>query len=790
LNEALEGARVVPVDCSAVGEFLPQIVSGRLPEATADHVTRHLTTCPACAERVANARAGRRTPTDRVPIPPTVAARPSSEAALEAGSSEATIKYGSDLGTVEAEPGPGTAIGGYIIIDVVARGGMGIVYRANQTHMNRVVALKVLPRHALEDEELVLRFIREARAAAELNHPNVVRIYDIGRDAGWIWYSMEYVSDRSLKTLIQEHGRLSTRVALDAALGCARALEAAEAHAIVHRDVKPDNLLVTKDGQVKLADLGLVRRELAAGSAELTRQGDLLGTPSYMAPEQARDSRIADNRSDLWSLGATLYHALFGVPPFLARSPLETISRLLAEEVRYPPEMESLSRELRTTLRKLLEKDPRARFQTAREVVGALEHCRAEGGEKRRSSAARAVGQGSDHRRLAAAPRIRGSSGELPSARGLTRRRRVRKRNALLPLIVLGGAAGAAAPFLLAAHRAPADRPDEPAETRIDPPAFVASSRSSDAKSGAVQRPPGREEPPPPEPPAPFPTPSLPTKQEAPADEGARHALYERLRACDDLAALEEGLGRVRALADHDPAAALVARELEARLDLMKEQREELHVEATLWTALEPIRRPEPAFALAREECAAQVAPLDTLVATELHEALEQAEDLIDRARRGLEIGGPEKFELRNGQVRTGRFTLKEGVANGPEPFLFPHACTVEAIDTLAHRERGKHDLRQAEGAWALLENDLHEAHVRLGGPWGASEPLAFGRLLSVLARRERHARLPGLVLADLLWAGGQHAAAVQLYQKALAGSDVLEEEERQRAAERSPSGR
>jgi len=221
------------VDCSALGGMLPQIVTGRLSPAASERLREHLRGCPRCTERVERARHGSKTPTDRVAtFEPTTSVRisdaeiPKTVASLSPGG---TMKYGSDTGRVEEDPGPGFAIGGYVIIDEIARGGMGIVYRANQTHMNRVVALKVLPRHALEDEELVLRFIREARAAAELNHPNVVRIYDIGRDAGWIWYSMEYVNGRSLKAVIQDQGRLSTRVALDAALGCARALEAAEA---------------------------------------------------------------------------------------------------------------------------------------------------------------------------------------------------------------------------------------------------------------------------------------------------------------------------------------------------------------------------------------------------------------------------------------------------------------------------------------------------------------------------------------------------------------------------------
>ncbi len=773
------------MDCSALAGLLPQIVTGRLSAAAAERLGAHIRGCSRCAERVEKARAGLKTPTDRVPAFEAGPLRSSEEELPSVQAGGDTIKYGSESTRPADELVPGVTIGGYVIVREIARGGMGIVYRATQKQMNRPVAIKVLPHALLDDEELVLRFIREARAAAELNHPNVVRVYDIGRDAGWVWYSMELVSGRSLKELIKSEGRLAPARAVDVALGCAHALEAAEAHGIVHRDVKPDNLLITEDGQVKLADLGLVRHSTRRGTAELTQAGDLLGTPSYMAPEQARDSRVADNRSDLWSLGATLYHALFGVPPFVAKTAMEIVSRVLKEEVRFPPESETLPRELRATLRQLLAKDPAERFQRATDVVKALERCRRE------------VDRRTSERRLAVAPKIHraSSSPEQPAARTI-RRRRARRRDTFLPVAILG-ALGLGGVVLIAVHRPPPpERLAEDRETPVPPAPQAPSSlaaRDATAPSPGAAREASSED-----------LAGVASSDEATLDSATRPLedaprplvawIPERARV-DELARSTD-LGALAAWVDSasraggDPALAAARERIEARLRELRETRDELVLESALGAALDPLRhaRDHASLAAARSAAARAVAPIASDVAAELGDALDAAERLLELAEKGLGLDVADAFTPRDGRKRTGAYALEGTVArSGNDMFRFPDDCPVDALRALAWRDKAARDLdlRRLMGAWSLVGGDLGDAVKRLEEP-GASRPLkTYARLHTALWKRGHYARLPVLELADMLWASGPRATAVQLYQRALADPDVLEADERRRATER-----
>jgi serine/threonine-protein kinase len=266
---------------------------------------------------------------------------------------------------------PGTRVGGYVVVEELARGGMGIVYRALQPSLGREVALKLLPAHLLDDEDLAARFLREARAAGALSHEHLVRIYDAGVHARGAWFTMELVQGTNLRRELEAApgGRLAPERALEVAVGVASALEALAAGGVVHRDVKPENVLLAPDGQLKLADLGLAR----AGRSDLTLDGDFLGTPAYIPPEQAVDPRLADARSDLWSLGATLFHALFGRPPFAGRSNVDVLQQTITREVRLPREAARLPSAVRAALRGLLARRPDDRFQSPTEARAALE---------------------------------------------------------------------------------------------------------------------------------------------------------------------------------------------------------------------------------------------------------------------------------------------------------------------------------------------------------------------------------------------------------------------------------
>ena len=213
----------------------------------------------------------------------------------------------------KSEPLP-IDVPGYQIIDRIGSGGMGTVYKARQLSMDRIVALKVLNERYSSNGEFVDRFIREARAAGQLNHPNVIHVHDISRANGRHYFSMEFVDGQSVKELLRAEKKIEVNRALDIALQAAKALEFAHENKIVHRDVKPDNIMLTKEGIVKIADLGIAKtfEEQAASPKERRR---VMGTPHYMAPEQALGKAI-DHRVDIYSLGATLYHMVTGKTPF------------------------------------------------------------------------------------------------------------------------------------------------------------------------------------------------------------------------------------------------------------------------------------------------------------------------------------------------------------------------------------------------------------------------------------------------------------------------------------------
>ncbi len=223
--------------------------------------------------------------------------------------------------------------GRYRVGERIARGGMATVYAGLDTRLDRPVAVKVMHPGYAEDQDFVARFTREARSAARLSHPNVVAVFDQGEDQGTVFLVMEYVAGRTLRDLLHERGRLTPTEAFDVLEPVLAALSAAHQAGIVHRDVKPENVLLADDGRVKVADFGLARAASAASSSQAT-QGVLIGTVAYLSPEQV-ERGIADARSDVYSAGVVLYELLTGTPPYTGESPMAVAYQHVHEEV--PP---------------------------------------------------------------------------------------------------------------------------------------------------------------------------------------------------------------------------------------------------------------------------------------------------------------------------------------------------------------------------------------------------------------------------------------------------------------------
>ena len=238
-------------------------------------------------------------------------------------------------------------IAGYEILDKIGHGGIAVVYRARQISLDRIVALKLLSPKLMESERHQLQLVEEARSAARLNHPNIVQGIDVGEADGFIFYAMEYVVGGNVQTRIQESGPMEEVEAWRIAFGIAHALDHAHFHEILHRDVKPANILVDRFNRAKLCDLGL-----ATGTAFSMdgAAGRAVGTPHYMSPEQATGAKILDIRTDIYSFGVSLYHMLSGIRPFTGKTGrevmLQQVSGTASPLRRLRPELSPLSEHL------------------------------------------------------------------------------------------------------------------------------------------------------------------------------------------------------------------------------------------------------------------------------------------------------------------------------------------------------------------------------------------------------------------------------------------------------------
>jgi hypothetical protein len=316
----------------------------------------------------------------RVSADTPVSNKPDSPAAAFVATGDATVISGrpSAVGksVATAEIGrmlEGHSLGPYRLDQFVGGGGMGAVFRALDTTLDRVVAVKVLSRQQSNDEEMLKRFRNEAQSAARLDHENIGRVHAVGSDDGWHYIVFEFIEGTNLRDVVVKEGPFDVARTIDVTIQVADALEHASERDVVHRDIKPSNIIITPTGRARLVDMGLARLHHMAGDQDLTVSGMTLGTFDYISPEQARDPRSADVRSDLYSLGCTIFFMLVGRAPFASGT---MVQKLLQHQQDPPPAIESLRpdvpRRFAQILGRLMEKAPKDRYQRPAELVADL----------------------------------------------------------------------------------------------------------------------------------------------------------------------------------------------------------------------------------------------------------------------------------------------------------------------------------------------------------------------------------------------------------------------------------
>ncbi len=260
----------------------------------------------------------------------------------------------------------------YQIIKKIGDGGMAFVYQAKDKLLNRIVAVKVLRPEFVDDKDFLAKFKREAEAVANITHPNIVNVYDVGQEGKVHYIVMEYVDGQNLKEIIKNEGVLDEYTALDITKQIAQALSAAHKKGVIHRDIKPHNILISsEERQVKVADFGIAK---AVSNSTITNIGSIIGSVHYFSPEQAKGQPVANN-ADLYSLGIVLYEMLIGRVPFRGDSPISIALQHINEEIEFTPEEKTkIPHSIRTLISKMTEKSAEDRYQSAEEVIEDIEY--------------------------------------------------------------------------------------------------------------------------------------------------------------------------------------------------------------------------------------------------------------------------------------------------------------------------------------------------------------------------------------------------------------------------------
>ena len=370
---------------------LQQLAAGELPEGAAEAIAQHVLTCLACAEQL-NAlqstdpfvhevqAAGANLPAaDRAAdaLMERLVTSPPEDATVERLAPERpdgltpTVYAGKTPATHASIAQVPRQLGNYEILAELGRGGMGVVYKARQIGLDRLVALKMLLAGAQADREGLVRFLNEAEAVARLRHANIVQVYDVNRQPQQPYFTMEFVEGGSLAEKLAGTPQPAPQAAALVEL-LARAVHAAHDSGVIHRDLKPANVLLTADGTPKITDFGLAKR--VEGNAGLTQSGGVMGTPSYMAPEQANGkTREIGPAADIYGLGAILYEVLTGRPPFRAESSMETLLQVIAVEPVPPAHLNpKVPRDLETICLTCLHKEKLKRYATAAALADDL----------------------------------------------------------------------------------------------------------------------------------------------------------------------------------------------------------------------------------------------------------------------------------------------------------------------------------------------------------------------------------------------------------------------------------
>ena len=265
----------------------------------------------------------------------------------------------------------GKNIGQYQIQEQIGQGGMATVYRAYQPSINRQVAIKILPSQYAQDPNFVKRFEQEARAIAALEHPHILPVYDFGTQEGLTYMVMRYIKSGTLSNLMGQP--LSNERIVRLVGDMARALDYAHKQGVVHRDIKPTNILIDRNGEALLTDFGIAKLMESSGATQLTGAGSVLGTPAYMSPEQAKGANV-DGRSDVYSLGVVLYELLTGQQPYQAETPVAVVLKHVSEPLTPPRTINAnVAEPLEQVVLKAMAKEPDQRYHTAGEMEQALQ---------------------------------------------------------------------------------------------------------------------------------------------------------------------------------------------------------------------------------------------------------------------------------------------------------------------------------------------------------------------------------------------------------------------------------